>query len=223
MELNYRPNAKELQSLLSARNRAFELLYETVDFIKPGMTEEVARKQVLAHFKNAGIDKHWHAPKIRFGSETLKTFSDPADQSVVLKEEDIFFLDYGPALDGFEADVGDTFVIGKNPKHLHLQQAAREIFEIVKKYWQETQKQGTDLYAYAAQVAEKYDVIFEPHKAGGHIISEFPHKLKYQGLSKVALHTYESQVVEGVWVLEIQLAAKDGSCGAFYEDLLIRL
>jgi Xaa-Pro aminopeptidase len=217
----YIPTRSELNSLLNARDRAWELLYESAELIKPGMNEEAARKLVLAHFKSAGITQHWHAPKIRFGSETLKNFSGAADQSVVLKNDDIFFLDYGPALGGFEADVGDTFVVGQRPDYLHLQKACREIFKTVEAHWKKTAESGKALYEFAEKATQGYGLNLDSDKAGGHVIGEFPHKVKLAGRVGGSLKKQDSKTVDGVWVLEIQLSLPDQSVGAFYEDILI--
>ncbi|MES3038521.1 MAG: M24 family metallopeptidase [Bdellovibrionota bacterium] len=200
-----------------ARDHAWVLLQESAALLKPGMNEETARKTVQACLKKGGVSKNWHAPKIRFGTESTKGFSDSPDQTVLLKEDDIFFLDYGPVLNGFEADVGDTFVLGNNPQFLFLQKQVREIFHEVKAYWEKTEADGPTLYKFATEVAAKREVVLESHKAGGHIIAEFPHQLKHRG----SMTKYDSKTVQGVWVLEIQLSLPGTPYGAFYEDLLI--
>ena len=39
---------------------------------------------------------------VQFGSSTVLSFKDPYRENVVLKEDDIFFLDFGPVWDGVE-------------------------------------------------------------------------------------------------------------------------
>jgi Xaa-Pro aminopeptidase len=112
----------ERQRLILAELKAKELFDAVEDrgLIVPGksereLTEEIAR---LAH-NHFGIEKYWHKQIVRTGANTLQSYSgNPAD--LIIQKDDILFLDFGPIFEGYESDLGRTYVIGKNPLKLKL-------------------------------------------------------------------------------------------------------
>src|SRR5262245_59795943 len=93
------------------RTKTWELLFSLSKKIKPGMTEADGHAVYNQLCSDFGVEKNWHPAKIRFGANSIKSFREVSDPNVVLKENDIFFLDIGPILFCHEGDVGKTFVL----------------------------------------------------------------------------------------------------------------
>src|ERR1044071_9717675 len=104
------------EKLLQAEKTAIELFnaIERNNLIVPGKTESQLNEEVskLALDK-FGIEDHWHKKIVRTGINTLSVYNDnPPD--LVIQPDDILFIDYGPVVDGYEADVARTYVVGDN-------------------------------------------------------------------------------------------------------------
>ena len=66
-----------------------------------------------------GIEKYWHKRIVRTGENTLKPYDEnPPD--LIVQEDDILFLDFGPIFEDWEADFGRTYVVGTDPYKLIL-------------------------------------------------------------------------------------------------------
>ena len=83
----------------------------------------------------------WHDVYVRFGSNTLKTFGAESDPGIVLKENDIFFIDIGPVWGETEGDGGDTFVVGTDAG---MEQCAADAKKLVPYRAQEMGKHGDE-------------------------------------------------------------------------------
>ncbi len=106
--------------LIEAENIAQQLFnaIEERQLIKPGKSEDELNEDV---FKLAdelyGIKKYWHKRIVRSGVNTLVPYDDNPP-NLIIQEDDILFLDFGPILEEWEADFGRTYVIGNDPvKH----------------------------------------------------------------------------------------------------------
>jgi Xaa-Pro dipeptidase len=100
-----------------AEQKALQL-FEAIDkqgLIVPGKTEKQLNREVYdLAFEMFGVKKHWHKRIVRSGKNTLEPYKEnPAD--LVIQEDDILFLDFGPVFDEWEADVGRTYVVGDDP------------------------------------------------------------------------------------------------------------
>src|ERR1700712_4544478 len=96
------------QKLTLAEQKAKEL-FEAVEYlglIVPGKTESGLIEEVVELAKKEfGIEKFWHKKIIRAGVNTLQPYSgNPPD--VVIQKDDVVILDFGPILEGWEADLG---------------------------------------------------------------------------------------------------------------------
>lgn len=204
----------DLQKLFLARETARDITYELSSLIRPGMTEDDAHKLYKDLCLKHNIEKQWHPPKLRFGPNTIANFRD-LSLPYVLKEEDIFFIDIGPIIDGHEADYGETFSIGANYEYKHICEAQKKVFNEVTEYWKETKSSGPALYEFAKSSAKKHGYILNAGQ-DGHRIGDFPHHVHFKG----GLPECEEEVVPNAWILEIHLWEPKKQYGAFFEDLL---
>src|SRR5580765_2959519 len=91
---------------------------EERQLIKPGKSESQLNEEVFKLAEELfGIQKYWHKRIVRSGVNTLVPYDEnPPD--LIIQEDDILFLDFGPILEEWEADFGRTYVIGNDPdKH----------------------------------------------------------------------------------------------------------
>jgi len=134
----------------------------------------------------------------------------------VLGENDIYFIDIGPVFRGHEGDVGATFTTGDDPDKAACAAAAKTLFDDVRDVWRNRALTGPELYDYAAQRADALGWELNMD-IKGHRVSDFPHAIHRGG----DLGEFEGMPLPGVWVLEIQIANRQGTYGAFHEDVLI--
>lgn len=184
--------------------------------IKVGMTENEALIIANEIFSNLKMDKYWHAPKIRFGINTLKTFSETSAPGVVLQENDIYFLDFGVVFENHESDYGRTYVLGDNEGYHQLKSASEILFNELKMAWRLQTLTGQQLYELATNSAEKMGYKFNLSDGSGHRIGDFPHHVHFRG----DLADVEFVPCENHWILEVQIYDPALHRGAFYEDIL---
>lgn len=195
-----------------------DILKELKEKIQPGMTEKDARDVYALILSDFGVQKNWHPSKIRFGPNTIKSFREISDETYQLKEDDIFFLDLGPIIEGHEADVGRTFTTQKNSNDLHKKIIAdgEEIFHLTRDQFLKHKLNGPALYAFAENIATQRGWKMVGDGANGHRIGDFPHQVFYKG----NLRSFDQDIIPDLWILEIQLRSPDLTFGCFYEDVL---
>jgi Xaa-Pro aminopeptidase len=204
------------ESLVTAQQRSWKLLQEIAAAIEPGMIEADALAMAKKKFEEWGIEKLWHATKIRFGKNTCCAFKDLSDPSVVLQQSDIFYLDLGPVFDEHEGDVGATFMLGDDPEHLRAIDDVKWLFDVIEAEWRQSAKSGHDLYLWAKNKAEEKGWILNIEGAGGHRVSDFPHALYHKG----KLRDFKGTPSPRAWILEVLIRHPSRDFGAFYEDML---
>lgn len=204
----------DLNKLHHARDVARDITYELSSLIRPGMTEEDAHNLYKSLMVKFGIEKNWHPPKLRFGPNTLKTFKEPSDP-YILQDEDLFYIDIGPIVDGHEADYGETFTIGSNYDHKHIAQASKKLFEEVNDYWNLHKSSGPILYKWADARAKELGYKLNMG-SDGHRLADFPHHVFFKG----AIVECDEELLPNAWILEIQLDHPKLKFGAFFEDIL---
>lgn len=213
------------ESFKNAQQMGWQILEKLNTLIRTGQTEEDARslyKDVMAEF---GVEKNWHPPKIRFGPNTIKSFRELSNESYRLSAGDIYFLDLGPIIDGYEVDVGRSFVMPTNDPSdsLRLEQRrkaildGKEIFDLVKDYFHQNKCRGPELYMHAESLASQRGWVLIDEGANGHRIGDFPHHGFYRG----SLRAFDAQeIVPDLWILEIQITDLSKTFGSFTEDCL---
>lgn len=200
-----------------SQKKGWEILFQLKEKIQAGMTEADAREVYKHILKQNKIEKNWHPPKIRFGPNSTKSFKEISDESYILKCDDIFFLDIGPIIDGYEVDVGKTFQIGNvNNSYLKIISDGEEIFQITKNKFISEDLKGPDLYLFAESEAKKRGWTMIDEGANGHRVGDFPHHVYYKG----SLKGFTEKLVPNLWILEIQLTDANKNFGSFTEDVL---
>ena len=202
--------------MLAARDQTRAAVRRISDKLEIGMTGLQAIELAEQELQAMGMDRQWHAPLIRFGQDTLKSFRNPVDKDSMLQDDDIYFVDLGVVWDGLEGDAGETFVIGGDDEKGACAQAVRDIWQAVAHHWKTTRAAGAALYSFADEEARRRGWKFN-HDILGHRLSEFPHSIYKAGW----LSEFEKAPAAGLWILEIQIAHLHKPYGAFYEDLLI--
>lgn len=204
----------DLSKFYNAREIARDITHELASQIRPLMAEEQAHEMYKKLCLKYGIEKNWHPPKIRFGPNTLKSFKENSDP-YTLMEEDIFYIDIGPVIDGHEADYGETFTLGQNYEHRHIADCAQKIFNLVRDEWSKTKMNGPLLYEWATLKAKELGYKLNMG-SDGHRIGDFPHHLIFKG----AILDCPDELLPNAWILEIQIDHPKLKFGAFFEDIL---
>ena len=220
-----------LAKLLHAQNITI-LLFETVEknnLIIAGKSEaQLSREVYELASKEFGVTEHWHKKIVRTGVNTLATYSDnPPD--LIIQEDDILFLDFGPIVEGYEADLGRTYVLGNDALKLKLKND-------VEKAWYEIQEWiqnkviliTSELFQYVVNKAKEYGWTFTG-EISGHIVGKFPHEQPVDPKSlELDIHPdnhndmflLDANGNKRHWVLELQFIDKERQIGGYFEQLL---
>jgi Xaa-Pro aminopeptidase len=220
-----------IESLINAEELAIQLFNEIENrgLIQAGKSENKLNTEIFELAKEMfGIEKYWHKRIVRAGKNTIFPYREnPAD--LIIQEEDILFLDFGPVFEDWEADLGKTYVLGENAQMLKMkadvETAWYEGYEFYKK-----NRNGliaADFYKFTCDLAKKLGWKFG-HIHCGHLIGKFPHEriqgeetLNYihpENLNKMS--DPDKSGNERFWIYEIHLLDKTESFGGFYEQLL---
>ena len=204
-----------LDDYLKARVKTIAAVKATAEQIRPGMTEAEAIIVLNSELAKAGVENFWHPTKFRMNTNTIKSFRE-ISEAVTLTESDSFFIDIGPVFFNHEADYGETFVLGNDPKLINLRNATKKIFTATQAAWKEYKWTGTELYQFAELEAKKYGLRLNTNLYG-HRLGDFPHAVHFKG----KLGTLEFAPAPHLWVLEVHVIDESIGRGAFFEDILI--
>ncbi|MEW6438748.1 MAG: M24 family metallopeptidase [Pseudomonadota bacterium] len=202
--------------MLEMRAKTRGTIHAIAAACKPGMVEEDAVAMAKDLLVAGDMVRGWHDVYVRFGANTLKTFGAASDPGIVLKENDIFFIDIGPVWGEFEGDGGDTFTVGTAPEMAKCAADAKKLFHIVRKKWETTGMSGRELYEFATEEAKAlgWELNLD---LSGHRLSDFPHAAIYDG----PMAEVDFKPSPLVWVLEIHIRHPSEGYGAFFEDMLL--
>lgn len=201
---------------IEARNLTWRALSLFNESLTPGISESQAVLLIEKILSDLGTTKRWHKSHVRFGKNTLKSFSEKSDTDPILEEDAIYFVDIGPVFNGHEGDCGMTWARGNDPKKKACAKDVKTIFDAVAAHWKLHKATGEELYQFAEKETRKKGWVLSTHKAPGHRLCDFPHQIHHKG----KLSDFKTCPSEGLWVLEIQIEDPKGAYGAFYEDLL---
>src|SRR5258706_3975272 len=218
------------QKLLLAQQKTKELFDEVEKrgLIVAGKSESALRTEIVKLAKDLfGMEEHWHKKIVRAGVNTLhKHRADPPDR--VIQKYHIVFLDFGPNYQGWETDVGRTYVVGNNPVKLKLKKdVAAGWREANAWYAKQKNLTGAEYFNYVANLAKRYGYEFGGDIAG-HIIGRYPHEqpnpmnlsLDVHPDNPASILLLDKQGNKRHWVLEIHFVDKANAIGGFYEQLL---
>ena len=175
-----------------------------------------------------GIENHWHKKIVRTGKNTLCIYPDnPPDE--IIQEDDIVILDFGPIVDGYEADLGRTYVIGNNAEKLKIKADVEKAwYETQSWYKKQTSLRSSDLFQYVVEKAAEYGYTFGGAIAG-HIVGEFPHEQPLDPKSlELDVHPQNHNDMflpdangnKRHWILELLFIDKENQVGGYFEQLL---
>jgi Xaa-Pro dipeptidase len=217
-------------NLVEAENIARELFQkmEERQLIKPGKSENQLNEDVFKLAEELfGIKKFWHKRIVRAGANTLFPYDEnPAD--LIIQENDILFLDFGPILEEWEADLGRTYVLGTDPFKLKLKNDIEMAWHEAKTWFhKQVELTGAAYYQYIIELAKKYGWEFGGLIAG-HLIGHFPHERLEPKNYDLYVHPGnpndmflpDAKGNKREWILEIHFVDRQKKIGGFFEQLL---
>lgn len=221
---------QDLLALILAEDRARHL-FEEIErrgMVRSGILESKLNKDIyLLADTLLGIRKYWHKRIVRAGRNTLLPYRvNPPD--LLIQDQDIVFVDFGPILEEWEADVGRTYVVGDDPIRSKLASDVESAWVECRDYCRENpHATGRQVYAHATMLAAKYGWEFGGEIAG-HIIGHFPHEHLEKEDKRNYLHTENTTRLSDLdasgntrrWIIEIHFVNRALEIGGFFEQLL---
>ena len=221
-----------IQRLFDSEQKAKELFKAIEDkgLIIAGKTEKQLCNEILQLAKvDFGVENHWGKKIVRAGINTLQPYSsDPAD--ILIQEGDIIFLDFHPIFEGWEADLGRTYVLGNDPLKLKIKNDVESAWHIGNDwYFKQTKLTGAAFFNYAIELAKSYGYEFG-NAIAGHIIGKFPHEqpddpndlcLDVHPDNHNDILQVDKNGDKRNWILELHFVDRKNNIGAFFEQLLI--
>lgn len=210
-----------------ARGLAMFDAIEREGLIKPGKREDALNDEINTFARERfGVKHHWHKRIVRAGPNTVCMFQDDPPVRVI-EPDDTVYLDLGPVLEDWEADLGRTYALGNDPEKKRLVADLPRLFDVVAAHYHATPDiTAGELYAYACKTAEDAGWLFGGVIAGHTIQGKFPHapvdragRLIERG-NKKRMRDPDKDGNERHWILEIHLVDKAKTFGGFYERLL---
>jgi hypothetical protein len=195
--------------------------------IVPGKREDELNDEIHAFARDRfGVKAHWHKRIVRAGPNTVRIFSDDPPVHTI-GAEDTVYLDLGPVIEEWEADLGRTYALGRDPVKQRLVADLPRLFDIVQAHYHaHSDITAEALYAFACATAESAGWRFGGVIAGHTIHGKFPHEpLPRDGRmiaagNRTRMRDPDSAGNERHWILEIHLVDQARTFGGFYERLL---
>ncbi|OCX52695.1 aminopeptidase [Mucilaginibacter sp. PPCGB 2223] len=221
-------NTKQKLALAEQRSKELFAAIEGRGLIAPGKTESELITEIVELAKNEfGIEEFWHKKIVRAGVNTLQPYSsNPPD--VVIQNDDMVIVDFGPVVDGWEADLGRTYVIGNDPLKLKLKSDIETAWHEARAWYAgQNNLTGAAYFNYLTQLAKKYGWEYAG-EIGGHIVGHYPHEQLAPDDLGLDIHPDNHAGIlqndpEGKprhWILEIHFVDREKNIGGFFEQLL---
>ncbi|MGY2169735.1 M24 family metallopeptidase [Pseudomonas gingeri] len=208
--------AFSVDGMLLARQKTREVIARIAERVEPGMVEEDAVEMAKQVLVGSGLQLSWHPTRVRFGSNTTKAMKQSSEPGIVLRDNDIFFIDLAPRVEAWEGDGGATFVVGQHKEYERCARDAENLFHEVREIWTRDKLSGRALYDHADRIARSmgWELNFD---LPGHRVSDFPHATIHTG----SLAEFELSPSAMRWILEIHIRDPQKRFGAFFEDMLL--
>jgi Xaa-Pro dipeptidase len=217
--------------LAEAHRMAMELLAaaEGAGLFRAGVSELQLSREIQALGRDMfGTFKHWHRRIVRAGPNTLFTCSDDAPDLFV-GPDDILFVDLGPMFEGWEADIGRTYVIGDDPEKIRMRDSIEAAWRAGREYFRRNRDSATcaDMFELAAEAARADGYEYANWHAG-HLIGNFPHEVVQGELEENYLYPGNRTRLcdpdgggrSRTWIYEIHFIDRERGYGGFFEQWL---
>ncbi len=219
------------QRLILAEQKAKQLFHtvEERGLIISGKWEKELSDEIVKIAKeDFGIENHWSKKIVRTGINTLQPFiANPPN--LIIKEDDILFFDFHPIFEGWEADLGRTYVLGKNPLKLKIKKDIEAAwYEANDWYFKQSNLTGAEYFNYTTDLAKRYGYEFG-NAIAGHIVGHFPHEqpddpndlcLDVHPANHHNILQPDKNGSKRHWILELHFVDRVNNIGAFFEQLL---
>jgi Xaa-Pro aminopeptidase len=216
--------------LQDAEEKAGQLFKAVEDsgLISPGQSEKEINTAIFKLAEELfGIKKYWHKRIVRSGANTLQPYNEnPPD--LIVQQDDILFLDFGPVFEDWEADFGRTYVLGDDPVKHKLKNDIETAWHEGKAWFgTKTALTGAGYYQYVTELATHYGWTYGGEIAG-HLIGQFPHERLDPGNYDLYVHpgnhndmfAPDANGMKRNWILEIHFVDREKQIGGFFEQLL---
>lgn len=223
---------KEIQQKLVAAELKAKDLFNTVEargLIIAGKTESALCEEILQIAKaDFGVQNHWGKKIVRTGINTLQPYmADPPN--LVIQEGDILFFDFHPVFDGWEADLGRTYILGSDPLKLKIKKDIEAAWQEANDwYFKQTRLTGAQYFNYVTDLTKRYGYEFG-NAIAGHIIGYYPHE-QPDNPNDLCLDVHPDNYTDILqpdkngnkrhWMLELHFVDRVNNIGAFFEQLL---
>ena len=221
------------QKLHRAEQKAKEW-FKTVEdrgLIVPGKTEKDLCDELLQIAQTEfGVENHWGKKIVRTGINTLQPYmANP--ENLMIQEGDILFFDFHPVFDGWEADLGRTYVLGNDPLKLKIKNDVEAAWhEANAWYFKQDKLTGAQFFNYATNLAKRYGYEFG-NAIAGHIVGHYPHE-QPDDPNDLCLDVHPENHTDILqmdkdgnprhWMLELHFTDPQNNIGAFFEQLLVK-
>jgi len=219
------------QRLVLAEQKAKELfdLVEKRGLIIAGKSEKELSDEIVKIAKaDFGTEIHWGKKIVRAGINTLQPYSaDPPN--LIIQKDDILFFDFHPVFEGWEADLGRTYVLGNNPLRLKIKKDVEAAWhEANAWYFKQTDLTGAGYFHYVFDLTKRYGYEFG-NAIAGHIVGRYPHEqpddpndpcLDVHPDNHKDIFQLDKHGNKRHWMLELHFVDRKNNIGAFFEQLL---
>ena len=139
------------------------------------------------------------------------------------------FFDFHPVFEGWEADLGRTYVLGNDPLKLKIKKDVEAAwYEGNNWYFKQNRLTGAAFFDYATDLAKRYGYEFG-NAIAGHIIGKYPHE-QPDDPNDMCLDVHPDNNTDILqldkfgnkrhWMLELHFVDRENNIGAFFEQLL---
>ena len=160
------------QRLFLSEQKTKELFKAIEDrgLIIPGKSEKQLCDEIVQIARqDFGVENHWGKKIVRTGINTLQPYiADPPN--LVIQEGDILFFDFHPVFEGWEADLGRTYVLGNDPLKLKIKKDTEAAwYEANAWYFKQNNLTGAEYFNYVNNLTQRYGYEFG-NTIAGHIV-----------------------------------------------------